>query len=173
VRRRRRSLRPVVLDPAKTALLLMDFLRDVLYSPARGPRAAAALPALQTFLGLARARGVLIVQTAPSKGEAGPADLALRVAPIAGEKLYRAHFDKFHGNDLDLFCATLEFDSVNRDRHLGPMAACIRKTTMGAVLRGFSRHRPGRRHAGGDAISGAVRRPGRSPTGRACARARC
>jgi nicotinamidase-related amidase len=127
-------IRPVTLDPAKTALLLMDFLRNVC-TPANRPRAAAALPALQAFLARARGCGLVIIHTSTSKGDEGGGDLVDVLAPLPGEKVYRAHFDKFHGNDLE---------SVLRGRGIDAVIAtgtsangCLLGTTMGAVLRGF------------------------------------
>lgn len=125
---------PVIIDPAKTALLSMDFLRDVC-TPEKRPRAAAALPKLQSFLQKARSRGMLVVHTTTSSGTGPGADLADAVKPIKGEPVYKAKFDKFHDNDLEPFLRGRGIDTVIAT---GTSAnGCLLFTTSGAVLRGF------------------------------------
>lgn len=126
------SIHPVTIDPATTALLVMDFLREVC-TPERRPRAAAVLPKLQAFLQEARARGMVVVHTTTRTGTAG--DLADAVKPIEGERVYSAKFDKFHGNDLE---------SLLRRRGIATVIAtgtsangCLLFTVSGAVLRDF------------------------------------
>lgn len=126
---------PVTIDPAKTALLLMDFLRDVC-TPEKRPRAAAAIPRLQAFLQQARAHGMTVVHTTTSSsGSDTGADLADAIKPIAGEPVYKAPFDKFRGNDLAPFLRGRGIDTVITT---GTSAnGCLLFTTAGAVLRGF------------------------------------
>ena len=128
------EIRAVALDPARTALFLMDFLRDICTVETR-PRAAAALPGLQRFLARARAAGLVIVHTLTSKGQGRADDLAALVAPLPGERLVSAHFDKFHGNDLESQLRGRGIDTVILT---GTSAnGCLIGTTGGAVLRGF------------------------------------
>jgi nicotinamidase-related amidase len=123
---------PVTVDPAKTALFVMDFLRDVC-TPEKRPRAAAMLPKLQAFLRQARARGMLVVHTTTRTGNAG--ELADAVAPIDGERVYSAKFDKFHGNDLEQLLRERGIDTVVAT---GTSAnGCLLFTVAGAVLRNF------------------------------------
>lgn len=125
---------PVAVDPAKTALLLLDFLSDVC-TPEKRPRAAAALPKLQSFLREARTRGMLVVHTTTSSGAGVGAELADAVKPVADERVYKAKFDKFHGNDLAPFLRGRGIDTVIAT---GTSAnGCLLFTTSGAVLRGF------------------------------------
>jgi nicotinamidase-related amidase len=126
------TILPVTVDPATTALLVMDFLRDVC-TPEKRPRAAAMLPKLQAFLQSARARGMQIVHTTTRTGTA--ADLADAVKPIEGERVYTAKFDKFHGNDLEQVLRRHGVDTVIAT---GTSAnGCLLFTVAGAVLRDF------------------------------------
>jgi nicotinamidase-related amidase len=126
------SIHTVTIDPATTALLVMDFSRDVC-TPQTRPRAAAALPKLHAFLQKARARRMLVVHTTTRNGTA--ADLADAVKPIDGEPVYSAKFDKFLGNDLE---ALLRRHGVDTVIATGTSAnGCLLFTVSGAVLRDF------------------------------------
>src|SRR4051794_35798374 len=92
------AISKVTVDPAKTALLLMDFLADVCTS--KRPRAERAVPALKAFLDSARARKMLVVHTSTGHGADDGSDLAAPLRPIAGERVLKARFDKFYNNDL-------------------------------------------------------------------------
>jgi nicotinamidase-related amidase len=128
------SIIPVTIDPAKTALFLLDFLRDVC-TEERRPRAAAVLPRLQAFLQEARAHGMVVVHTTTRHGTGTGDDLADAIKPIKGERVYNAKFDKFHGNDLEQFLLERGVDTVIVT---GTSAnGCLIGTASGAVLRGF------------------------------------
>lgn len=127
------AISAVTVDPGTTALLLMDFLASVCTS--KRPRAERAVPALKAFLDAARAHKMLVVHTSTGHGANDGSDLAEALRPIAGERVYKARFDKFHGNDLEAFL---------RGRGVGTVIAtgtsangCLLGTTAGAVLRGF------------------------------------
>jgi nicotinamidase-related amidase len=127
------AISAVTIDPAKTAFLLLDFLKHVCTAEHR-PRAAAALPKLQAFLQEARKRGMVVVHTTTSTG-GDNAKLADVIEPIEGERVYVAPFDKFHGNDLESFLRGRGIDTVIVT---GTSAnGCLLFTTSGAVLRGF------------------------------------
>lgn len=126
------SLTPVIIDPAKTAFLLMDFLRDVC-TPRNRPRAAAVLPKLQAFLHEARRREMVVVHTTTPTTTG--ADLADAVQPIEGERVYRGKVDKFHGSDMDQFLRGRGIDTIVTT---GTSAnGCLLFTTSGAVMRGY------------------------------------
>jgi len=123
----------VSIDPKTSALLLLDFLGDVCTE--RLPRAAAALPKIQTFLTRARSRGMLVVHTTTRKGLDDGSDLAEPIKPISGERVYRAPFNKFHGNDLDQF---LKGHGVQTLVLAGTSPnGCLLFTVAGAVLNGY------------------------------------
>lgn len=127
------AIHAVCIDPKTSALLLLDFLRDVCTE--RRPRAAAALPKLQKFLTEARSRRMLIVHTTTRKGLDDGSDLAEPIMPIGGERVYTAPFNKFHGNDLEQYL---------KDRGVQTLVlagtspnGCLLFTVAGAVLNGF------------------------------------
>ena len=126
-------LKPVTIDPSKTAFLLLDFLKHVC-TPETRPRAAAALPKLQAFLQEARKRNMVVVHTTTSTG-GDNAQLADAIKPVDGERVYIAPFDKFHGNDLEPYLRSRGIDTVVVT---GTSAnGCLLFTTAGALLRGF------------------------------------
>jgi nicotinamidase-related amidase len=123
----------VTIDPKKTALLLLDFLRDICTE--RRPRAAAALPKIQSFLTKVRHRGMVVVHTTTRKGLDDGTDLAEPIKPINGERVYKAPFNKFHGNDLNQF---LKDQGVDTLVIAGTSPnGCLLFTVAGAVLNGF------------------------------------
>ena len=126
-------IHPVRIDPKSSALLLLDFLRDVCTE--RRPRAAAAVPKLQKFLTQARSRGMVVVHTTTRKGLDDGSDLTDPLKPIRGERVHKAPFNKFYGNDLEPFL---------KDRGVQTLVlagtspnGCLLFTVAGAVLNGF------------------------------------
>jgi nicotinamidase-related amidase len=123
----------VSIDPKRSALLLLDFLRDVCTE--RRPRAAAALPKIEKFLTKARSRGMVVVHTTTRKGLDDGSDLAEPIKPIPGERVYKAPFNKFHDNDLDQF---LKNQGVQTLVLAGTSPnGCLLFTVAGAVLNGY------------------------------------
>lgn len=127
------SLQSVMVDPARTALLLMDFLGEVC-TAAKRPRAAAVMPDLAAFTAEARRRGLAIVHTTTPHGDGS--ELAAVIKPLPGEPVYPGKVDKFHGCDLEAYL---------RRRGVGTVIAtgtsangCLLFTVSGAVLRGFN-----------------------------------
>jgi nicotinamidase-related amidase len=127
------QIHAVTVDPSKTAFLLLDFLQDVCTQ--KRPRAEAALPKLRAFLAQARERGMLIVHTTTRKGLEDGSDLAEAIKPIAGERVYKAPFNKFYGNDLETYLKSRGIDTLIL-AGTSPNG-CLLFTVAGAVLRGF------------------------------------
>lgn len=126
-------IRAVTIDPKTSALLLLDFLAEVCTE--RRPRAAATLPRIAAFLAKARAAGMLVVHTTTRKGLDDGSDLAEPIKPIDGERVYKAPFNKFHGNDLSHF---LKGQGVQTLVLAGTSPnGCLLFTVAGAVLEGF------------------------------------
>lgn len=123
----------VTIDPKKTAFMLLDFLAEVCTS--KRPRAAAAVPKLQAFLKQARDRGMLVVHTTTRKGLDDGSDLADAIKPIKGERVYKAPFNKFHGNDLDAYLKSKGIDTLVL-AGTSPNG-CLMFTVAGAVLNGY------------------------------------
>jgi nicotinamidase-related amidase len=127
-------LHAVTVDPKTTAVLLLDFLRDICTDEVR-PRAAAALPKLQLFLQRARDRSMLVVHTTTRKGLPDGSDLAEAVRPITGERVFTARFNKFHDSGLEQHLKSHGIDTVILTG-TSPNN-CLMFTTAGAVLLGF------------------------------------
>jgi nicotinamidase-related amidase len=126
-------LQAVKIDPRTSALMLLDFLGEVCTE--HRPRAAAALPKLQSFLTKARGRGMVVVHTTTRKGRDDGSDLAAPIKPIDGERVYKAPFNKFHGTDLDQYLKgrgikTLVIAGTSPN-------GCLLFTVAGAVLNGY------------------------------------
>jgi nicotinamidase-related amidase len=128
------EIRSVALDPARTALLLLDFERKVC-TPDFRPRAAAALPRLRAFLQTARAHDVAVVHTVTSQGLGHLDEFTDALRPHEGERTYCARIDKFHGNDLEHYLRGRGVDTVIVTG-TSPNG-CVLFTTAGALLRGF------------------------------------
>jgi nicotinamidase-related amidase len=97
------ELKPVKVDTATTALLLLDF--NGAQDPSKGPcnatnkpRCLASLPKLQTLLERARAAKVYVVYSLGGSGE--PADIATAIAPVSGDPVVKSGPDKFINTDL-------------------------------------------------------------------------
>lgn len=126
----------VTVNPAKTAFLLLDFLRDVC-TPSFRPRAAAALPRLQAFINEARKSGMTVVHTTTSASTVAlGSDLADAVKPIDGERVYKAPFNKFYDNDLEQYLRGRGIDTVIVTG-TSPNG-CVLFTVAGAILIGFN-----------------------------------
>ena len=128
------AVRSISLDPKKTALLLLDFLREVCTDEFR-PRAAAALPKLKEFLERARKCDVVVVHTVTSQGAGSLEEFADALKPIKGERIYSAQIDKFYGTDLESYLRGCDVDTVII-AGTSPNG-CVLFTMAGALLRGF------------------------------------
>ena len=130
------KITPVTINPAKTALFLLDFLSEVC-TPEKRPRAAAALPKLQGLLQEARKRGMTVVHTTTSASTVPlGSDLADAIKPIAGEPVYKAPFNKFYDNDLEQYLRKRGIDTVIVTG-TSPNG-CVLFTVAGAILLGFN-----------------------------------
>ncbi len=92
------AIKPVALDPSKTALISMDFNR-LNCTPDKRVRCHAVLPKVQKLLADARAKGMVVVHTYTPNMQ--KSDIVADVAPAEGELVLQVRGDKFHGNDLE------------------------------------------------------------------------
>jgi nicotinamidase-related amidase len=90
------ALKPVTVDPASTALLMLDFMNQ---NCGQRPRCLASIPAVKKLLDQARAHKMTVVYTLISKTTT--ADVIKEVAPIAGEPSVLSGPDKFLRTDLE------------------------------------------------------------------------
>jgi nicotinamidase-related amidase len=92
------ELKPVTVDPATTALLMLDFVKQTCNDQAR-PRCVATLPAAKKLLAAARAKNVLVVYSIGNGGTI--ADTLPEVAPTGKEPYVQSGPDKYLNTDLE------------------------------------------------------------------------
>jgi nicotinamidase-related amidase len=92
------KLQPVTVDPASTALLVLDFVKQTCNAQNR-PRCLASLPAERKLLDAARAANVLVVYSYVIGGTF--ADTLPEVAPTGSEPNVQSGPDKFLNTNLD------------------------------------------------------------------------
>jgi nicotinamidase-related amidase len=93
------KLRPVTLDPAVTALLLLDLQNSNCNLESR-PRCVATLAPIQELAARARAQGVPVVYSLTRVADVG--DIRPELSPEPGDPLVRSSVDKFYGTALDV-----------------------------------------------------------------------
>lgn len=126
------KIKPVTLDPKKTALISMDFNSKNCTADKR-VRCFNVLPRVQKLMAEARAKGMLVVHTLTSSMQ--PEDLVKAVGPAPGEQVLRGRGDKFSGNDLE---KTLKDKGIDTVLLVGTSAnSAVLYTAFGAVQRGF------------------------------------
>ena len=95
------EIKPVSVDSAHTALLLLDFLAPNCTDQQR-PRCVKTLPALQKLLADARAHKIKVIYSAGAVTPTSlPPDPAPAIARQDGEAMVRAPVDKFYNSDLE------------------------------------------------------------------------
>ena len=92
------ELKPVMVVPKVTALLLLDFNKQTCNAEKR-PRCIASIPKVQKLLIEARAKGMLVVYSLSAGAVA--ADIARELEPLGKEPVVTAGPDKFLGTDLE------------------------------------------------------------------------
>jgi len=128
------ALKAVTLNPAETALLVMDFTRQTC-SMERRPRCAASVPKVQKLVALARAKGALVIYSVAVPGSTA-ADILKDLTPAAGELvLPPLGPDKFIASDLEKI---LKGKGIKTIVALGTQAqTSVLHTGAAAALRGF------------------------------------
>lgn len=92
------ELKTVTIEPATTALLLLDFNKQTCNEKTR-PRCISSIPVMADFAKKAREKGVQVIYSL-SPG-ASVTDIAKELAPAAGEPVVTSGPDKFFGTDLE------------------------------------------------------------------------
>ncbi|MGH8640499.1 MAG: cysteine hydrolase family protein [Burkholderiales bacterium] len=129
------ALKPATLQPAETALLVMDFTNQTC-SVKRRPRCAASAPKVQKLVADARAKGVLVIYSVAVAGSTA-ADILENLTPAAGELvLPPLGPDKFVNSDLE---QVLKAKGIKTVVALGTQAqTSVLHTGAAAALRGFN-----------------------------------
>jgi nicotinamidase-related amidase len=124
------ELRAVTLDPATTALLMLDFMPS---NCGRRPRCVASLPRVAELAAAARARGAAVVHSVINNTT--PADILPQVAAAPGEPWVLAGPNKFLGSELE---AILRGRGIRTVIVVGTAAhGAVLNTAAHAALRGF------------------------------------
>ncbi|HWG76655.1 MAG TPA: isochorismatase family protein [Steroidobacteraceae bacterium] len=121
------ALQQVTLDPAKTALLLMDFGTNC----ASEPRCTADIPHLKMLVDQARVHHVLVVYSGARPGMA----MVSEIAPRAGEPTVVGFGDRFYNTNLD---GLLKQHGISTVIACGTVANGVELfTAAGATQRGY------------------------------------
>jgi nicotinamidase-related amidase len=127
------ALKEVTVDPATTALLMLDFVHSGC-NEERRPRCVASLPIMKKLVGEARAAGATVIYSITPSTK--PEDIWEDVAPMAGEPLVTSNSDKFLRTDLAKILADKGIKTVIT---VGTAAqGAILYTASEAALRGFA-----------------------------------
>ena len=126
------ELKTVAVDPATTALLLLDFNRQTCNEKTR-PRCISSIPAMAGFLKKAREKNMKVIYSL-SPG-ASVSDIAGELAPAAGDPVVTSGPDKFFGTDLEKI---IKEKGVKTVIVTGTAAhGAVLYTASGAALRGL------------------------------------
>jgi len=127
------ELKAVSIDPASTALIVMDISTQSCTLEKR-PRCVATLPKIQKLISEARAKGVFVLYTLA--GTSKRTDIVKEAAPLEAEQsLSGAGPDKFVGIDLDTI---LKGKNVKTLITVGTAAeGAVLHTAAGAAFRGY------------------------------------
>ena len=124
------ELKAVSVDPAVTALLLLDFEDRTVGSR---ERALATLPRVGRLLKFARDSGILVAYSTTNAGS--PATILPSLAPLGDEHVVKGSVDKFFGTDLEAY---LKGKGIKQVIIVGIVAeGAVLGTSIGASLRGF------------------------------------
>ncbi len=92
------ELKPVAVDPATTALLVLDLVKQTC-NQQRRPRCLATLPKVKNLIAAARAKNMLIVYSLVATATIG--DTLPEVAPTGNEPVVQSGVDKFVNTNLE------------------------------------------------------------------------
>lgn len=126
------QLKPVILDPESTALLLLDFNKQICNKESR-PRCIASIPAVGKLLTEARKHNVLVVYSLIIGSS--PQDIVPALALGGGEPTVTSGPDKFLGTDLEKILKSRNIKTVIVT---GTAAhGAVINTASGAAFRGI------------------------------------
>jgi nicotinamidase-related amidase len=94
------ELKPVTVDPANTALLVLDMYATSCNQQQR-PSCVPTIPHVQKLLADARSHHMKVIYTAGPAGGTGPAEPLPALARQEGEPTAHGMADKFMGSDLE------------------------------------------------------------------------
>jgi nicotinamidase-related amidase len=126
------KIKPVEIDPKKTAVFSLDWNRKSCTAEAR-VRCFKALPKIEKLLADARSHNILVVHALSSSMQ--PEDIVTSVGPKGDERVVRGRGDKFSDNDVEQMLKAKGIDTIIV---VGTSAnSAVLYTAFGAVQRGF------------------------------------
>ncbi len=126
------KIEAVTLDPQKSAILILDILRQNCI-PERRPRCAASVPRIKRLLDKGRGKAVLV--TYSIFPQAMISDIIAEVAPLADEQIVESGPDKFLETKLEEILREKGIETVVV---VGSAAhGAVLHTASAAVFRGF------------------------------------
>lgn len=126
------KIKPVQIDPAKTAVLSLDWNAKTCNEKGR-VRCFKAMPRIEKLLADARSHNMLVVHAL--SGSMSASDIVAGVAPKGDEKVVKGRGDKFSGSDLEKILKDKGIETVII---VGTSAnSAVMYTAFGAVQRGF------------------------------------
>jgi nicotinamidase-related amidase len=127
------ALKEVTVDPKTTALLMVDFVKQICNTETR-PRCLATLPAAKQLLADARAKNMLVVHSLIAGSAI--ADTLPEAAAVGDEPFVQSGPDKFINTDLEKI---LKDHGIKTVIVAGSAAhGALLHTAAGAVFRGFT-----------------------------------
>jgi nicotinamidase-related amidase len=131
------ALKPVTADPATTAFLVLDIVRQTCNIQGR-PRCVASVPKIVALVARALQANMLVVYSVILGGRLD--DILPEVRPLAGAPLVTAGPDKFLGTDLE---AMLRSRGIKAVIASGTAAhGAVLSTSSEAAMRGFDVYLP-------------------------------
>lgn len=108
-------IKPVIVDPATTALLVLDMsgVQNPAKSPSNAvtrPRCIASIPVVQNLLAVARKYHLFVVYSVSRNG--GRSDIATALAPLSSDPVVQSGPDKFVGTNLSQLLAQRRIKTV-------------------------------------------------------------
>jgi len=126
------ELKPVTLDPADTAFLVLDIQQSTCNEQQR-PRCVRSVPRIVKFLDQARAKNAAVTHSLTLTGRLE--DILPGAGPAPGEPVVRSSVDKFYNTDLDKF---LKERGISTVVIAGTAAnGAVLHTATGAAMRGY------------------------------------
>jgi nicotinamidase-related amidase len=127
------KLNPVILQPPKVGVMVMDF-NSGNCTPEQRPRCVAMVPNVRKVLDAVRAKGmtVVFIRTQAMK----PEDFVAEIAPRPGEPYFAAaKEDKLIGTPVEQIFRDKGIDTILLMGHQGNGSVMV--TALGAAMRGF------------------------------------
>jgi nicotinamidase-related amidase len=127
------ELKPVTVDPATTALLILD-IQNQNCNLERRPRCVRSVPKIKSLLEKARSAGVPVVYSLTRNAQ--PSDIRKEVTPRKDESVVASSVDKFYKTDLEKI---LKEKNIKTVIITGTSAhGAVLHTATGAAMHGFT-----------------------------------